>query len=415
MNFLVLSMFLCSPPDTLRLNDAVAEALSTYPLRRQMVDQKAIGDLRVRNLSVRYYPELVLTGQASYQSQVIELPIRVPSVSIPSPLKESYQLSLTASQLLYDFGQVGSQKDLERAQSAYDQQAVEIELYKVKSQVNDAFFSVLVMQEREKSLLITQADVSAKLALVTSRVQNGTSLASNQAILEAELLKIGQQLAETRANKRSALQTLEILLDRTLPEGAVLAIPLLPTHFAGLDGRKRPEYTSFDLLRRRLDHSIQFIDRRNLPRLSAFVQFSYARPGLNAFETSFQEYYVAGIRASWSIWNWNTDRRDEHIVRLQKDLIRAQEESFTKGLAITAQRYLSDMARLEELIRIDQEIVELRRRVTEQMSSQLDNGVITSSEYLTELNAEHQSRLTLELHRLQLVRAQTDYLTTVGE
>jgi hypothetical protein len=41
--------------------------------------------------------------------------------------------------------------------------------------------------------------------------------------------------------------------------------------------------------------------------------------------------------------------------------------------------------------------------------------VVTSSEYLTELNAEHQAVLTLESHKIQLIKAQEDYRITIGE
>ena len=47
--------------------------------------------------------------------------------------------------------------------------------------------------------------------------------------------------------------------------------------------------------------------------------------------------------------------------------------------------------------------------------SDIDNGVITATDYLAERNAEHQARLTQALHRLQLIQAQVQYLTILGE
>lgn len=96
-------------------------------------------------------------------------------------------------------------------------------------------------------------------------------------------------------------------------------------------------------------------------------------------------------------------------------MIGAQEESFTKNISIAAQKNLSEIDKLQELIKLDHEIIALRKKVTQQLSSQLDNGVVTSSEYLTELNAEHQAALTLELHKIQLIKAQKDYRITIGE
>ncbi|MGD0710183.1 MAG: hypothetical protein ABR968_03305 [Bacteroidales bacterium] len=43
------------------------------------------------------------------------------------------------------------------------------------------------------------------------------------------------------------------------------------------------------------------------------------------------------------------------------------------------------------------------------------NGAITATEYLTEKNEELQAKLNLETHKIELVKAQIDYLTTKGK
>lgn len=415
MNLLVVTWLWLGPVDSLYLRDVQQEAMARHPLKRQITTQRDITDLRLDNLNVRYYPDVSLNGQVAHQSQVIELPIKLPTVSVPSPDKDSYQLNLVANQLIYDFGNVSLQKAIERSHMQYETQAVEVELNKLKAQVNDAFFAILMMQEKEKSLALTHEDVMARLSTVKNRVTNGTLLPSNQSILEAELLKISQQMAETRANRDAAIETLETLLDRDLPEDIVLVTPPIMSNLVSMDVRRRPEFGAFDLSKEKINRTITWVERRNRPKLSAFLQLSYARPGLNTFATSFQEYYVAGIRVSWNFWNWNTDRRDRHVLRLQQDLVSSQEESFARSLRVAAKRHLNEISKTEALIKIDRDIIALRGQVTRQMASQLDHGVVTSSEYLTELNAEHQARLTLEWHKLQLVRAQTDYLTLLGE
>jgi hypothetical protein len=47
-------------------------------------------------------------------------------------------------------------------------------------------------------------------------------------------------------------------------------------------------------------------------------------------------------------------------------------------------------------------------------SSQMDNGTITTTNYLIEVNKRVKSELNLEAHKLQLIFANLQYLTAVG-
>ena len=65
--------------------------------------------------------------------------------------------------------------------------------------------------------------------------------------------------------------------------------------------------------------------------------------------------------------------------------------------------------KLHTLIAQDKESVALRHSVAQAAQVQLDNGVITTHEYLQKVNAEHLSQQTLLLHEIQLLQAQQNY------
>ena len=67
------------------------------------------------------------------------------------------------------------------------------------------------------------------------------------------------------------------------------------------------------------------------------------------------------------------------------------------------------------LINTDQAIIDLRNSVKNAARAQLENGVITSNDYLREVNAEDQARQTLIVHQLQLLQAQINYQNILGK
>ena len=66
------------------------------------------------------------------------------------------------------------------------------------------------------------------------------------------------------------------------------------------------------------------------------------------------------------------------------------------------------------MLESDAKLVELRQKITRTSASKLENGTITSTEYLTHVNAEDQARKNLILHDIQSILAQYQKKLTTG-
>ena len=69
----------------------------------------------------------------------------------------------------------------------------------------------------------------------------------------------------------------------------------------------------------------------------------------------------------------------------------------------------------KHLIKSDDEIITLRTRIKNTALAQLEYGVINSSDYLREVNAEDQAKQSRLLHETQLLMAQYDQQITTGK
>ena len=77
-------------------------------------------------------------------------------------------------------------------------------------------------------------------------------------------------------------------------------------------------------------------------------------------------------------------------------------------------RIREQITSLKEKIQRDREIIDLRQQIVQESASQLRNGVITATEYVTVLTNANQARLALEVHEVQLRQAKIDLATTLG-
>ncbi len=415
MTFLLVLMLFTTSPDTLRLDVCYREAEAHHPLQAETPLRASIAELKVRNLNARFLPGVSLRGQATYQSNVPSFPLSAPGFTLPTISKDQYRVSINVEQLIYDGGLTAGQRALEYAQRDLAQQSVAVEVYKLRDQVNAAFFGVLVQQARAASLAVLEEDLRARLRRVEAQVASGVGMRANVDVLTVELLKVAQQQAEVDAQRRSALAVLGTLLGRPLPEDTVLEPPSVTVEAARPEAHRRPEYGAFELNRTLLVEQERLAERQTRPRVSGFAEAAYGRPpGLDIFENTFQPFYSFGVRVQWNFWDWRTSRRERQTLALQRQVVAAQEAAFTRQIDVAAEQIRHDVERLEELLERDDEIIALRARITAQAASRLENGVITATDYLIERNAEHQARLTRRLHRLQLIQARVRYLTTIG-
>lgn len=131
-------------------------------------------------------------------------------------------------------------------------------------------------------------------------------------------------------------------------------------------------------------------------------------------ENSFQPFYVVGMQLQWNILDWNASKKKRESLQLSRELITTEEAVFN----LTMQRALSEQSieleKLKQLIEADLALVELRKEVVISAASQMQNGVITTSAYLVDLNKLYESENQLSMHKLQFLLVQANYSLTKG-
>ena len=415
---LAIRVFVHGQSDTVTLESCYQQAEKTFPVARQLELLGKSNDLRIKNLNKNYLPQFNVNGSASLQSDVTEislnLPANFPAINFPKISKDQYKVTLDVSQSIYDGNSTANQKKLEAFNLQSDQESVRIELYKLKDRINQVYFNIFLCQKNEELLEASKTQLESKLKEVESAVLNGTMLSSNADAIKAELLKIDQQLIETKTDRITAFKILSELTSNTIPETSRLALPRIQISSPAFED-KRIELQLYDVQQSRLGILKNMVTTRWNPRIYAFGQAGYGRPGFNFLSNDFSPLWIFGAKLSWNLWNWNQNKNEKKIYDIQGDIIRSQKETFDKNLRIEADKGIAEIQKLEELLQKDEEIIGLRTKISQTASVQLDNGVIMSSDYISRMNEETQAKLTLELHKIQLVKAKISYLFTLGK
>jgi outer membrane protein TolC len=400
--------------DTLTLDTCQKKALENYPLIKQKDLINKTSELKLFNIAKTYLPQLTLNGQATYQSAVTELPISIPHVTIPTVDKDQYKATLDVTEIFYDGGLSSKQKKLEQVSLQSNLQKLETELYQLKDKVNTIYFGIIALQESKKLLLLQKEDLKNNLTKIESGVKNGAVLQSNADVLKAEIIKIEEQVIELESGITSGFNMLGDYMNTTISATAVLKLPETVIPKTDYD-ITRPELKSFDLQQQTLDASKSLLNCRLIPRVSGFGELGYGRPGLNMLSNSFNSYYLVGAKVTWTLWDWNETKNEKQLIDIQSQMLNTQKDLFNQGIKLLLEKNISDIQKYQDLQEKDKEIIALRKNITLSSESQMINGTITATEYLTVKNEELQAKINLETHKIELVKVQLDYLTTKGK
>ncbi len=401
-------------PDTLTLDFCHQRAVEVYPLVKQRMLNAEASGIQNENSDKNYLPQFGINGRASYQSDVTKVPINFPGVSIPTPDKDMYDLYLGLDQLIWDGGMTREQKNLEDAGLKINQQEIEVELYKVKERINGLYFKILFYRKSKELLLINRQVVVDKMEELESGIRNGVVLQSNADVLKAQTLEIDQGVTEIDSDLTATFGMLGELLEMAVPLSTTLILPD-PLIDAQVFINLRPEYQLLNLQKDKLELSKKMVSASYMPKFSGFGRLGYGKPGLNMLSNDFDTYYLVGVGLKWNIINWNKQKNQKKILDVQQGIVEVRKETFNKNIKIQLEDDLAQVNKYNELIMNDQEIIDLRQRIAKTASSQLDNGMITSTQYLDELNKATRASLDLEVHRIRLSLAKINYLKTIGK
>ena len=358
-------------------------------------------------------PKLDLNAQATYQSDVIELPFQIPNATIEPLNKDQYRATLDANLLIYNGGNIAANTKLKTAELAAQQQQITVNLYTLKSRINQSYFRVLLFQEQEKLLVSKMEQLNLRIKEVGAGVKYGAVLPASEYVLKAEILKLEQQLSQINFDREKALKNLSLLVFQDLDNKTTLTNPeILVT---AETQSERPELELFQLQETQLETSKEVISKSSYPKLSGFAQAGYGNPGLNMLDNSFQDFYMVGLKLNWNILDWGKTKQQKRAVDISKEMVSTEKETFLLNNEIQLTEAESDINKYKNMLQKDTEIIVLREKVLQATTSQLQNGAITPSEYITELNNLYEARIDQQLHEVKLALAKASYNIIKGD
>lgn len=402
------------PISALTLEQCYSLAASNSPMYQQKALTIAAGNKLEKNVGLNWLPRLDIGAQATYQSDVTSVPIKVPNITIEELDKDQYKATLELVQPVFDGGIIAGQKKLQQINTATEAQKVAVDLYQLRSNINNFYFNALLMDQNMAVTKLIQEDLNNSIQTVAAQVSNGIATKSNADMLKAELLKTAQRMIDFRSFKKQALEILAILTGAEINEQTIITKPSASINMKDTVV-KRPELKLFDFQQQNFQQQSKLINAKTSPKLSLFANGGYGKPGLNMLRNEFQWFYLTGLKINFPLMSRITQHNDMAVLKIQEQVVGKQRENFLINNRQLLTRQKNEIERYQQLMSTDAEIIALRKSIKENAYVKLSNGIITTSDYIVELNSENQAMLGQKLHEVGLLEAYYNYKIIKGE
>jgi outer membrane protein TolC len=408
----------------LTLEECYRLAETNYPLTKQRALIEKTRDYNIANIAKGVYPQLNVNGQATYQSAVTSLTLP-PGLGIPFSItlpKDQYNLHGEVSQTLTGFGINKQQREISRTDAQLQEENLNTDLYALKDRVNQLFFGALLIDGQLEQNELAARDIQTGIDKVGAAIHNGTDFKSSLNKLQAELLKTEQHSVELAASREAYTDMLGLFINQPVDSTTLLMKPDVPAAatrdpMSGVtrDSIYRPELRAYDLQIKSYNDQLRLTRLNLYPQLNAFFQGGYGKPNpVNFLSSQWSAYYLTGLRLTWTIGGAYTYKKDRLISKNNQEMVLAQRNTFLFNATQTMRQENADIRKYRKLIQSDDEIVRLRESVSRSSAAQLENGVLSANDYLLDVNAANQARQDRVVHQIQLLSAQYNYKTTVG-
>lgn len=411
--FLALSFFLgVNLFAQVTLEECITLAQDNYPLIKKYDLLNQTREVNLSDINKSWLPQINVYAQGTVQNETPSFPESLAGIISQSGTNVSglnewqYKIGADINQNVWDGGSSKVHRKMERAEDMERQSALDVQLYAIRERVEELYFGVLLIEEQAEQTRNLLALLQSNLDKLRVMLKNGVAMQSDVDMMEAQYLSTVQQLTYAESTSKSYRKILEIFTGKSLA-GQKLMKPCayIPQDMAP----DRPELKHFEAQLLVNEAREASITASVMPKIGLFAQAYYGYPGFDYFESMMNRNasfnILAGVKVSWNIGAFYTEKNDRRKLRLSSENIAVERDAFLFNTSMKTRSQLDHIDELKAVMKENDRIVELRTNVRKAAESQLDNGVIDTTDLLTKLTDEKQARLTASYHEIQLIQS----------
>ena len=382
----------------LSLNEARSMARDNYPAIRQyrMIEQSR--DFTLDNVMKGWLPQVSISAGAYGFTDILKSDQRMEQMGMDMN-NFMANASVMIKQSLYDGGQIAARKKVVWAESQVQKQQLDVSMYAINEQVDQLFFSILLLDEQLEQNALLQKDLATSEQTIRSMMTGGIANETDLDAILVERLKAEQQNESLLASRQTYLRMLGVFVGKDLTAAAeTLEKPAQGYVRANVNRPELKYYASQNLL---LDAQRKQLNTQLRPTVGIF--------GMGMVHSKMSDMLnngmmMAGVSVSWNIGALYTRKNDIRKIEVQRQINDSQREVFLFNNRLQNEEANGAIASLKRQIEKDEEIVRLRENIRGKSDRKVELGTKSVNELVSDINAVSLARAQKAMHEIQLLK-----------
>ena len=396
--FLLAMILLPVAVHALSLNEARSMARDNYPAIRQyrMIEQSR--DFTLDNVMKGWLPQVSISAGAYGFTDILKSDKKMEQAGMDMN-NFMANASVMIKQSVYDGGQIAARKKVVWAESQVQKQQLDVSMYAINEQVDQLFFSILLLDEQLEQNALLQKDLATSEQTIRSMMTGGIANQTDLDAILVERLKAEQQNESLLASRQSYLRMLGVFVGKDLAAAAeTLEKPAQGYVRANVNRPELKYYASQNLL---LDAQRKQLNTQLRPTVGIF--------GMGMVHSKMSDMLnngmmVAGVSVSWNIGSLYTRKNDIRKIEVQRQINDSQREVFLFNNRLQNEEANGAIASLKRQIEKDEEIVRLRESIRGKSDRKVELGTKSVNELVSDINAVSLARAQKAMHEIQLLK-----------
>lgn len=383
---------------TLNIDSCYAMARRNYPMIKQLALIERSKEFTISNANKAYLPQM----SVNLIGGVIG---GMPSTGGESGGTDFQMIGVgQINQTIWDGGATKVQKQMASANADVEQANVEIALYSLRERVNQLFFGILLLDEQQKQLDTLRRNLIRTMNNAKLSMDNGLAYRSDVDEVNAEILRVEQNVLASAYARKGYVQMLSHLVGRTLNEDVRLQSPSA-TESGYAWGKGRPELSYYSSQQQFLEFQSSMNKVHNMPKLGLIGFATIIEPGVSLGPSTMSNVYVGGLSLSWNTGNLYKTSNNRQLDKIHMARISNQQEVFTFNNTLELTQSNSEIEKQNAIVSKDKEIIALKEKITQAYKLKYKNGLASMNDLITSIYKESEARNEQSLHQVQLLLA----------
>lgn len=406
----ILFLYVIKANAVITLEECVAKAEKNYPLIQKYDLLDATKEIDLSEINKSWLPGLNLYAQGTVQNVVPSFPSQLADIlnQMGQPMKGisklQYKLGADLNQTIWDGGSSKARREVAQANNEVQKAALDVQLYTLRERVENIYFAILLIEAQIERNNETIVLINSNIEKLTSMLKNGVALQSDVDMLEAQALILKQSVTEAQAAEKGYRDMLSIYIGEEIGNDKLT----MPSSEYSPNKSNRPELSLFNERIQAASLMNKMYETSLMPKIGLFAQAYYGYPGLNYFQSMMSRNLsfnvMAGVKVSWDIGSFYNRKNNTSKSRINALEAENDREIFRFNSKLQESSELSAIIGMQNVIKDDSKIIELRTKVRKTAESQLKNGVVDATALLTKITDENIANLNAKYHEIKLLQ-----------